>query len=986
MDIKNLLKNDFVILDGAMGTMLQQKGMEVGTVPETLNIIKPEWIVDIHRQYIEAGSQIVYANTFGANRLKMANTDFSVAEIVEAAIKNARKAADIVYEGIKTNLTREGTNDETTAGHLNANIDKSADHFLTESGLPREFKTAAVALDMGPIGQLLEPTGSLTFEEAYDIYREIVVAGKDADLIIIETMTDLYETKAAVLAAKENSNLPVFVTMTFEENGRTFTGCSVSAMCLTLCGLGVDALGVNCSLGPKDLVPIVEEISKWSDVPIIVKPNAGLPDPVTNTYNVGPEDFANACSSMLTFGTKILGGCCGTNPSYIAALKSMLDKAISERAESDYAVISEATDNSETDTSRSLSNFAEKSHENGPKPSKIRDLAICSPLKTVVVSEPRIIGERINPTGKKRFRQALKEEDMDYILGMAIQQVEAGADILDVNVGAPGIDEKAMMVKVIKALQSVVDVPLQIDSTKPEVLEAALRIYNGKPLVNSVNGEKAVMEKILPLVAKYGAAVVGLTLDENGIPKDADGRIAIAEKIVDNARSYGIKKENIAIDCLVLTVSAEQRAAMETLKAVRRVREDLGLKNVLGVSNISFGLPNRQNINTSFLTMALSAGLDLPIMNPNIPQMMWTVKSFKVLAGYDANSLGFIEYSADHKPLDVQLSDAQKELDNARTEITAMRSGWAEVAGYAASFAGSGNISYDRLSADTIPSVPALSITNHPIGCTCDKCRAVNIAKAEYAARKASTRKNDGAVDDSQAAQNINAAAGLSGNTFITGNNDSAGLAAPMGAGILKAMERGLKKDGRKLTADLLKESSAMDIINDVLIPALDVIGEKFEKGKIFLPQLILAADVASECFEVIKTQLAESGGSSESRGKIILATVKGDIHDIGKNIVKVILENYGYEVIDLGKDVDPAIVVKAAIEKEVHLIGLSALMTTTLGSMEETIKQLHDNNVDCKIMVGGAVLTPDYAKKIKADYYAKDAKMSADIAKEVLG
>ena len=936
MNIKELLKNDFVILDGAMGTMLQQKGMEVGTVPETLNILKPEWIVDIHRQFIEAGSQIVYANTFGANRLKMAGTDFTVAEIVEAAIKNARKAAEIA----------------------------SAPH------------KAAIALDMGPIGRLLEPTGSLTFEEAYDIYREIVEAGKDADLIIIETMTDLYETKAAVLAAKENSNLPVFVTMTFEENGRTFTGCSVSAMCLTLCGLGVDALGVNCSLGPKDLVPIVEEISKWSDVPIIVKPNAGLPDPVTNAYNVDPEEFADACSSMLTFGTKILGGCCGTNPSYIAALKGILDKVISEHAESDDAAYSDTTSQ------------------------RIRDMAICSPLKTVVVSEPRIIGERINPTGKKRFRQALKEEDMDYILGMAIQQVEAGADILDVNVGAPGIDEKAMMVKVIKALQSVVDVPLQIDSTKPEVLEAALRVYNGKPLVNSVNGEKAVMDKILPLVAKYGAAVVGLTLDENGIPKDADGRIAIAEKIVDNARALGIKKENIAIDCLVLTVSAEQKAAMETLKAVRLVREDLGLKNVLGVSNISFGLPNRSNINTTFLTMALSAGLDLPIMNPNLPQMMWTVKAFKVLAGHDKNSLGFIEYSSDHNPIDVQLTEAKKELDEARAEITAMRSGWAEVAGYAASFAGSDSISPAGSAMNPMPIVPALSISNHPAGCMCDKCRAVNKAKAEFAASRVGRTVTGGMgaagaesmhVTGAQTGSSKRIEGGIAhkseyGNTNSAENNASTGLEGPLGAGILRAMERGLKNDGRKLTGDLLKECSAMEIINYVLIPALDVIGEKFEKGKIFLPQLILAADVASECFEVIKTQLAESGGSSESRGKIILATVKGDIHDIGKNIVKVILENYGYEVIDLGKDVDPAIVVKAAIEKNVHLVGLSALMTTTLGSMEETIKQLHDNNVDCKIMVGGAVLTPDYAKKIKADYYAKDAKMSADIAKEVLG
>ena len=715
MNIKDLLKNDFVILDGAMGTMLQQKGMKVGTVPETLNILKPEWIVDIHRQYIEAGSQIVYANTFGANRLKMAGTDFTVSQVVKAAIQNARKAAEIVYEEQKAGMNDQGGRHETVLNQSATDTSSCQSKSITDYNLAVK---ALVALDMGPIGQLLEPTGSLTFEEAYDIYREIVVAGQEADLIIIETMTDLYETKAAVLAAKENSDLPVFVTMTFEENGRTFTGCSVSAMCLTLCGLGVDALVVNCSLGPKDLVPIVEEISRWTDVPIIVKPNAGLPDPVTNTYNVSPEDFANAFSSMLPSRPQILGGCCGTNPSYIAALKKMLSSARQNRKELECSVANDITlsqnegivseVNNESVGANKLRDIATKNDkltDEFLKCNKVHDMAICSPLKTVVISEPRIIGERINPTGKKRFRQALKEEDMDYILGMAIQQVEAGADILDVNVGAPGIDEKAMMVKVIKALQSIVDVPLQIDSTKPEVLEAALRVYNGKPIVNSVNGEKAVMDKILPLVAKYGAAVVGLTLDENGIPKDANGRIAIAEKILDNAHAYGIKKENIAIDCLVLTVSAEQKAAMETLKAVRRVREDLGLKNVLGVSNISFGLPNRQNINTAFLTMALFAGLDLPIMNPNIPQMMWTVKSFKVLAGYDANSLGFIEYSADHQPLDVQLSETQKELDETRKQLE-------------------------------MASVPALNIANHPAGCTCEKCQALNIIRAEYEAAR----------------------------------------------------------------------------------------------------------------------------------------------------------------------------------------------------------------------------------------------------------
>ena len=805
MDIKEFLKNEYILLDGAMGTMLQAKGMPLGTIPETLNIEKPEWIIDVHRRYIENGSNIVYANTFGANRLKMAASGYTVAELVGAAIKNARKAA-------------EGTGTK-------------------------------VALDIGPIGQLLEPTGALSFEEAYDIFAETVEAGRKADLIVIETMTDLYETKAAVLAAKEHSDLPVFVTMTFEENKRTFTGCSVSAMCLTLEGLGVDALGVNCSLGPADLLPIVEEIARWTSLPIIVKPNAGLPDPETNTYNVMPDEFAGICKKMLAFGAKIFGGCCGTNPAYIGKLKEMLEEASKE------------------DLFR--------------KQTPDTTLSVCTPLTTVTVSEPRVIGERINPTGKKRFREALAAGDMDYILGQAFSQIEAGADLLDVNVGAPGIDEKDMMVRTVKALQSVTDVPLQIDSTKPEVLEAALRVYNGKPLVNSVNGEEASMQKILPLIAKYGAAVVCLTLDENGIPPKAEDRFAIAEKI-------------ILIDCLVLTVSAEQKAAMETLKAVRMVKEKLGLKTVLGVSNISFGLPNRLNINTSFFTMALYAGLDLPIMNPNVSAMMWAMKSYKVLAAIDENSLGFISWSEDHEPDDVIIKKLKNELAISPKETAGL----------------------------TPADVPAMNIKEagtHPAGCTCPECAGLKDTK----------RMRE----------------------------------------ILKAMETGMKAEGRRLTAGYLADEDSMDIINGILIPALDVVGEKFEKGKLFLPQLILAADVASECFDEIKSRLSSSGESSASKGRIILATVKGDIHDIGKNIVKVILENYGYEVLDLGRDVPPERIVE-----------------TTLGSMEETIRQLRAAGADCKVMVGGAVLTADYAKKIGADYYARDAKMSADIAKEVLG
>lgn len=803
MDVKELLKKGYIVLDGAMGTMLQKKGMKMGVVPETLGITKPEWIIDIHKQYIEAGSDVIYANTFGANRYKLKGTGYSTEEIIKKAIENGRKAC----EGSKS----------------------------------------YVALDIGPIGQLLEPTGSLSFEEAYDIFKEEIVAGKDADVIVIETMTDLLETKAAVLAAKENSNLPVFVTMTFEENKRTFTGCSVSAMVLTIVGLGVDAIGVNCSLGPDQLAPIVEEIGKWSDVPVIVKANAGLPDPVTNEYDVTPEQFVEDYKQMLKYGARIFGGCCGTNPDYIRAVKAMLV---------------EAQKNNEFESNR-----------------QERQLAICSPINTVVVNQPRIIGERINPTGKKRFKQALVEKDMNYILGQATEQIEAGAEILDVNVGHPEIDEKEMMIKTVKELQSIVSVPLQIDSTKPEVIEAALRVYNGKAIVNSVNGEDKVLDTILPIVKKYGAAVIGLALDENGIPTDYKGRVEIAKKILNKALSYGIPKEDVIIDCLVLTVSAEQKAAGETLKALNIVKNELGLRTVLGVSNISFGLPNRELVNKTFLTMALTNGLDLPIMNPNVPSMVWAVRTYKVLADIDKNSMEFISHADEYTEV----------VGNSKTKEGA---------------------------------VPA----------------------------------DNGDAND--------------------GKNSK----------LLKAMEQGLKNEGAELTRAYLENKDAMEIINDMLIPALDVVGDKFEKGKIFLPQLIMAADVAKVCFDEVKNYMSAKGGQSEQKGKIVIATVKGDIHDIGKNIVKVILENYGYNVIDLGRDVDPMKVVEAVKENDVKLVGLSALMTTTLGSMEDTINLLKKNNLNCKIMVGGAVLTEDYAMKIGADYYAKDAKRSADIAKEVLG
>lgn len=782
---KFLKEKDFIILDGAMGTQLQAKGLKAGECPEVLSITHPEIVKDIHRSYINAGSMVVYTNTFGANSYKLEGCGYSVSEVVKASVSVAKSAT-------------EGTE-------------------------------ALVALDIGPIGQLMEPTGSMSFDEAYDIYKEIVLAGKDADLVVFETMTDLSEIKAGVLAVKENSNKPVICTMTFEENMRTFTGCSVSAMALTLEGIGADAIGVNCSLGPVQLKGVVEELAKWTTLPIIVKPNAGLPDPATSKYDLSPEDFAKSMAeNIVPLGVTIMGGCCGTTPEYISTLCNALKTV--KPTERDTVVSS----------------------------------AVCSPSKTVVIDQPRIIGERINPTGKKLFKEALRNNNLDYILTQGIEQVHAGAEILDVNVGLPEIDEKEMMIRAVKGLQGVVDVPLQIDSTIPEVLESALRVYSGKPIVNSVNGEEKSLETVLPLVKKYGASVVGLTLDKDGIPKTAEGRFAIAKKIVERANAIGIKNEDIYIDCLTLTASAEQEGVLETLNALERVKKELGVKTVLGVSNISFGLPNRELVTSTFLTMALQKGLDLPIINPNVDAMTGAVRAYRLLANIDKNSVEFIQ-------------------------------------------------AYNNAEA------------KKPI--TSDK-KAISL---EY------------------------------------------------------AIENGLKKEGASVTEQLLETLSPMEIINEHLIPALDKAGAEFESGKIFLPQLIQSATVSQACFEVIKKKLVSENTSPVSKGKIVLATVKGDVHDIGKNIVKVLLENYGYTVIDLGKDVEYEAVVRATVENNVKLVGLSALMTTTLKSMEETIALLREN-CDCKVMVGGAVLTPEYAEKIGADYYSRDAKESVDIAKKVLG
>lgn len=781
------MENEIILLDGAMGTMLQAAGLPMGQAPEVWNLTAPDVVADIQRRYVEAGSRVLYTNTFGANRLKTKGCGYSVSELVAGGVRCARRAA----------------------GEL----------------------PVRVALDIGPIGQLLEPLGTLTFEEAYELFQEQVVAGRDAgaDLIVIETMSDLYEVKAAVLAAKENSDLPVWVTMTFEQSGRTFVGVTVPAMALTLQGLGVDAMGFNCSLGPRELLPLVKELRQYTDKPLILKPNAGLPDPATGEYAITGAAFAREIQAALPFGVQMLGGCCGTRPDFIRNLAQLFKT------------------------------------ESAAAPLPPQRHGVCSARHAVELGGVRVIGERINPTGKKRFQQALRENDIDYILARAIEQQDAGADILDVNVGLPGIDEAAMMQRVVKALQSVVDLPLQIDSSDPAAIEAGLRAVNGKAIVNSVNGKREVLDSILPLCKKYGAAVVGLCMDENGIPADAEGRVAIARRILDAALSYGIPREDLYIDCLTLTVSAQQEQARETLRALQSVKEELGLRTVLGVSNISFGLPARENITVSFLTQALYAGLDLPIVNPNQDAIMDAVASFRVLSGEDQNSAAYIERFAAH--------GEQKPV-----------------------------------------------------------------------------------------------------------------VQPESGMSIADAVLRGLGGETARLTVKALMEKDELSVINDLLIPALDRVGEKYEKQEIFLPQLISAANAACEGFELIKARISRRGGASVSRGKIVLATVHGDIHDIGKNIVRVVLENYGYTVIDLGRDVPAQTVADAVLREKAGLVGLSALMTTTVKSMAETIALLRRQAPDCKIMVGGAVLTEDYAMQIGADYYAKDAKQGADIARKVLG
>ena len=795
-----------ILLDGGMGTMLQASGLKLGARPEELNIEDPALIERIHGMYAAAGSRIVNANTFGASAHKLADSQYTLEEIIAAGIRCCKRAC-------------------APYGAL-------------------------TALDVGPLGELLEPSGTLAFEDALNEYARIVRAGvaAGADLIFFETFTDLYELKAALLAAKENSTLPVLASMSFEAGGRAFTGCTVESFAVTARGLGADAVGINCSLGPKEIFPMAKRLTEAlpGDFPVFVKPNAGLPRADGSGYDITPQLYALQMKPYRDLHLFAAGGCCGTTPEFIRLLNGVFADCTPGR------------------------------------PAHTLPSVLCTPVNFLTVDGITVVGERINPTGKKRFQQALREGDMNYILEQAVSQVEAGAQVLDVNVGAPGVDEPAVMEQVVKALQSVVSLPLQLDSSHADALERGLRVYNGKPIVNSVNGEPEVLAKILPLCKKYGAAVVGLAIDKRGILSSAADRVEIAKRITKAALDAGIPQEDIYIDCLTLTASAQQADVLATVEALAACKRELGVRTILGVSNISFGLPCRPYLNTTFLTMAMYAGLDLAIMNPSSEEMMAAVYAFNVLTNRDKQSAAYIARYANRVPASTALAKATVAQQAAAPEADAALSG---------------------------PYAP-----------------------------------------------------------------------------LMKAVEQGLKGEAAARTKALLEEKQPLELVDEALIPALDIVGAKYEKGTLFLPQLLQAASAAQSAFDEIKTAIAKNGGEGASKGRIVLATVKGDVHDIGKNIVRVILENYGFDVLDLGRDVPIETVVHTVREKDVHLVGLSALMTTTLKSMEETIAALHEAKLDCKIVVGGAVLTPEYAEKIGADWYAKDAKQTADIAKEFFG
>lgn len=816
-NILDTLGKKILFFDGGMGSMLQKKGMTPGENTDVWNFTRPDDIMDVHRQYAEAGADILLTNMFGANRLKVGGTGYTVEQLVKQGIANARKVSE-------------------------------------------EFdRQIFVAADVAPTGKLLQPLGDLSFDDAYDIFKEIVVAAEEggADFIHIETMSDTLEVKAAVLAAKENTALPVFATVTFDQTGKMLTGGNVEAVVALLEGLGVDALGVNCGLGPFQLERVIADFLRVASVPVIIQPNAGLPrqEKGETVYDVTPEDFAKKMREYAEAGAWLVGGCCGTTPEHIRCLAA------------------------------ECGNIQPK-----PLTDKGRTVVSSYTHAVEIADDPVIIGERINPTGKSRFKQALRDHDMDYILQEGFSQQDKGAQILDINVGLPEIDEPSMILDVVCEVQSVIDLPLQIDTSNACAMEKALRYYNGKAMINSVNGKQESMEAVFPLVKKYGGVVVGLTLDESGIPSTAEGRYAIAEKIVKTAESYGISRKDIVMDVLCMTISSDPQGAVTTLKALQMVKEGLGVRTSLGVSNISFGLPRRDIINANFYAQALAAGLDCAILNTNADGMLQAYHAYRALTGKDENCGAYIE----------------------------------NYAGTVAPAAGS---------------APAA-----PVG----SAGSAGSAPAASAAASAS------------------------------------------GSDLERAIVKGLKDQAGHIAAELVKTIPPLELINQQLVPALDIVGKGFEAGTVFLPQLLMSAEAAKSAFEAVRGAMDASGsGEGSAQGKkdkIIIATVKGDIHDIGKNIVKVLLENYGYDVRDLGKDVPPEAIVEAAIADDVKLVGLSALMTTTVTSMEETIKLLAEKKPDCRVVVGGAVLTEQYAEMIHAHHYAKDAMATVYYAQEILG
>ena len=789
--------NRIYFFDGAMGSMLQARGLKLREIPEILNLTQPDLIRSIHREYLSAGADFITANTFGANRFKLKDSGHTVSEIIEAGL----------------NLAREVT-----------------------AGTP-----VLVALDIGSTGRVMYPSGDASFGEIYDAVAEMVIAGKNlCDVILLETFTDLHELKAAVLSARENSDLPVFATMSFEESGRTFFGASVEAMTATLEGLGVSALGVNCSLGPAQLVPIVERFCKCSHIPVMVQPNAGLPvmrDGVSH-YDVTPDDFAEISTRFAGMGANILGGCCGTTPQHIALMKQSVTKR-----------------------------FGHAVKRNVPD-----ETVVCSPSRVVTFGKKFIvIGERLNPTGKKMLQKALREGDTDYLLKEAVKQQEQGADILDLNAGLPDIDEPEVLTHALTEIQGVVNLPIQIDSSNPEALESAARVYNGKPILNSVNGKSSSLESVLPVAKKYGACVLGLTLDDKGIPESAEERLAIARLICDMAESAGIPRRNILIDCLTLTASAQQKLVPETLKAIRMVHDELGVKTVLGLSNVSFGLPRRPLVNRTMMMAAIMQGLDSAIINPGDADLKETLLAWNLLSGGEQEMQDYISYCELH---------------------------------------------------------PAISSSTS----------------------QTVTAKTDSAVND-----------------------------------LDSAIIKGLKEESASMTRELLKTSKPLEIIESHIVPALDTVGKSYEAGKLFLPQLIKSAEAAKSAFEVLSLNMDKAESAGKAKGPVILATVYGDVHDIGKNIVRTIFENYNFDVIDLGKDVPPEKIVEAVIKRGVNVVGLSALMTTTVASMKETIAKLKESCPDVKVIAGGAVLTPELANYAGADYYARDAMEGVRIVSSLL-